>query len=72
MPMKGQDWQGEFKKLMHQSSSNKKLISNSEHPQVERKKEKIYHVNKAKQIRNGYIISYSEQRTLQDIKRDLI
>ena len=30
MPMKGQDWQGEFKKLMHQSSSNKKLISNSE------------------------------------------
>ena len=39
----------------------------------EKKKRYIMLTNsKAKQIRNGYIISYSEQRKLQDIKRDLI
>ena len=47
-------------------------IQNIDRLKEKRKRYIMQTKSKAKQIRNGYIVSYSEQRKLQDINRNLI
>lgn len=51
---------------------NSLQIQNIDRLKEKRKRYIMQTKSKAQQISNGYIISYSEQRKVQDIKRDLI